>query len=1313
MKTTQHILLCLLLWAFSAAHALAAHTDGETKFIKAGSDFSELDVSKIPSGQLWMLSTNGKASGKNFTIDFSKKSLEIVLDVSACTSALENIISFGKKIQDWKGNNLHFYYIPNKFSLPYTSSRRQTFNERLRGSWVNTWQNTQTALDVKLDDDTKILTIHLTKDGFYVNGVLQQASGSAISALFSSGSSTIQIGSAEGEVRSHAVCKRVRLIDYVDMSKTDNIAAWTSNPQKFEDRKEAAHTTFLPYPSTEQLRADATHYDAPWLPTDETRSLVRSLNSSENGEEWQFCYVKGTTSGPAASKFYAKDFEQSPYYVASQWKPIRVPLSWEMAGYGRPVYTNIGYPFEYNPPKAVASQRETNEKDNNATGFYRRQFTLDESWRDKRVFLHFDGVYSAAAVWVDGNYVGYSQGSNTDAEFDITAALEKQADGSIRTGSSADNVHQLSVRVYRWCDGSYLEGQDMWHLSGIHRDVYLVATPKVFVADHVITTDHMAADATSGTMQVALTIDNRDRVAGANKTIAVTLSDKEGNVVATGTAAYQSKQDNNGRQTLTVSLPGLKGLHPWSAESPYLYNVTVSQRAADGTEEMAFNTKYGFRTISLTKNPNVVYVNGQRVFFKGVNTQDTHPEYGRAIDVETMMKDLTMMKQANVNTVRTSHYPRQPKMYAMMDALGFYVMDEADVECHYDWIWGWRHLTKRLTSDGNWTAQYVDRNVRMVARDRNHPCVTFWSLGNESGSGLNFEKAYAAVKALDGRPIHYEGTTNWSNASTSDLYSNMYPTVDYVASNKNGVKDRPYFICEYAHAMGQAVGNLKDYWEAIESSTGIIGACIWDWVDQAIYRVESGSGIVADKTKNGFHNWTSGYDYNDIALLGVGFQGNFLNNGLITPDRAWTSKLTEVKKVYQYVAFSDFDAASRSVSLTNKYAFTTISPERYDLAFRVFKDGRLVEEATIGHFDAIAPGASARIALPLKTVTDEASEYLVNVELRIKEDCAWAEAGYNIADEQFALTARPTWTAHTSNGGSLTISGNSVSGNDSEGNDFRMAFDDNGKMTAWTYAGKQILHTNANGTIASGAAPDFNSCRNIDNDKESTGTAKIGCVNSSTTKIIEALTKDDASGCATMTVQGNAKNCQYTIRYTVYPDATVDMETTFSPSGPTRRLGLGLQLASGFENVEFYARGPRSNYSDRKTGSYLGRFTTTVDDMVEEQIHPQTYGDHEDLRELLLSNKEEGLTLTVQVDGKASFSLSHFDESKWIEEGSNLWKIPTHWYDLVRKPQVFAHIDYWQRGLGNNSCQGDVVLPKYECPTSGDHTYTLRLKPNL
>ena len=351
-----------------------------------------------------------------------------------------------------------------------------------------------------------------------------------------------------------------------------------SNETKFEDNKEAGHATFLPYPSVAQLKADAEHYDKPWLPTDESRSLVKSLNSSENGSEWMFCYVKGTSSGPGASDFYAKDFETSSAYKAADWKPIRVPLSWEMAGYGRPVYTNVGYPFNYNPPFALVSNGNSNETDNNAVGFYRRQFTLDESWRNKRVFIHFDGVYSAAAVWVDGTYVGYSQGSNNDAEFDITAALEKNADGSIKTGDETGSTHQLSVRVYRWCDGSYLEGQDMWHLSGIHRDVYLVATPQVFVSNHVITTPSLATDATSGKLNVTLTIDNRNKTAAVSKTITVALSDADGKLIAQKEVSYKSDDNGtdsqwtnteDGKQTRNVAIDGLSNLHPWSAETPW------------------------------------------------------------------------------------------------------------------------------------------------------------------------------------------------------------------------------------------------------------------------------------------------------------------------------------------------------------------------------------------------------------------------------------------------------------------------------------------------------------------------------------------------------------------------------------------------------------------------------------------------------------------------------------------------------------------------------------------------------------------------
>ncbi len=1125
-----------------------------------------------------------------------------------------------------------------------------------------------------------------------------------------------------------------------DLSTVDqsDIAGWTSDETKFEDNKEAAHATFMPYPTVADLRGDATHYAQPWLPTDAAKSLVKSLNSTPDGDEWMFCYVKGTTDGPGASPFFAKDLEQHAGYNPSQWRPIRVPLSWEMAGYGRPVYTNVDYPFSYKPPKAVASQGATNETDHNATGFYRRRFTLDDGWKDKRVFIHFDGVYSAAAVWVDGQYVGYSQGSNTDAEFDITAALDKDADGTIKTGSADGNDHQLSVRVYRWCDGSYLEGQDMWHLSGIHRDVYLVATPKVFVADHVITTPDLSADATTATLDVALTIDNRDKTAGVTKTIAVSLADADGAVVATREVGYDSGTTGtdatwtttpDGRQKTVVSFAALSGLHPWSAEAPYLYNLTVSQRDGSGAEEMAFNTKHGFRNIS--KSGNLVYINGRRVYFKGVNTQDTHTAYGRAIDVPTMMQDLTMMKQANINTVRTSHYPRQPKMYAMMDALGFYVMDEADVECHYAWKNG-----NAITRGTSWTAQYVDRNTRMVKRDRNHPCVVFWSLGNESGTGTNFEQAYDAVKRLDSRLIHYEGAfETFSTKSYSDLGSTMYPTVSSVRDNRSGYRGRPYFICEYAHAMGQAVGNLKDYWDVIEGSAGIIGGCIWDWVDQAIYKVESGTGVTAT-TKNGFHYWTAGYDYNKVS---GGFQGNFLNNGIITPDRQWTAKLTEVKKVYQHVKFSAFDAATKTLTLTNRYAFTTLSHDRFDIVYRVLKDGRLVEEGTAATFAPVAPDATATIALPITTTPDAAdgAEYLVNIELCIKASAtvltgtdwtAWAPAGYNIADAQFALSPQhvsatetvqgtdgtmglPVLPAYTPQGGTLTVSGNTVSGTDADGKAYKMAFSNKGKITAWTYDGVDILHTDASGAVADGAAPDFNSQRNIDNDKLTTAAVLMSSGSWSTKLgISKALTRDAATGIATMRTKGGTERASYTIDYTFYPDATVDMKVTFSPTLSTRRLGLAMQFAAGFENVEFYARGPRSCYSDRKTGSYLGRYTTTVDDMVEEQIHPQTYGDHEDLRELVLGNATTGMTLSIKVGGRASFSLSHYDEATWVGEGSSLWQTATHWYDLTRQPQLFAHIDYWQRGLGNNSCQGDAVLSQYACPTGGKYSYILRLK---
>ena len=1055
--------------------------------------------------------------------------------------------------------------------------------------------------------------------------------------------------------------------------------SWISNQNKVSDHKENAHATFIPYASVDQMKADAKHYAEPWQQPDESKAEYINLNGT-----WKFKYVPGTSYGPGSSEFQAKD------YGDSGWNDIRVPLSWEMANYGKPVYTNVGYPFSNNPPNANTGMSQYGVVDHNATGFYRRTINIPATWKDKRVFIHFDGVYSAAVVWVNGKYVGYSQSSNTDAEFDIT--------GFVTTG---DN--QLSVRVYRWCDGSYLEGQDMWHLSGIHRDVYLVATPKVFVSDHYITSS-LNSEATSGSMSVKLTVDNRNTVS-TTKTLQVSLLDADDNQIATGTQTY------SGTSTAekTVTLSGLSNLRPWSAEDPYLYTVVVSQKDENGAEEMAFSTKYGFRNI--TKSGNLIYINKKRVYFKGVNTQDTHPEYGRAIDMETMMKDLTMMKKANVNTVRTSHYPRQPKMYAMMDALGFYVMDEADVECHYN---------QNLSSNSSWITAMDDRTKRMVLRDRNHPSVIFWSLGNECGGGSNFSTTYNTCKNLDSRFVHYEGAGSGTNYS--DLGSNMYPTVSSVGGNRSGLNGKPYFICEYAHAMGQAVGNLKEYWDVIENSTGIIGACIWDWVDQSVYdptKLVNGQ----KKSENGFNYWVSGYDYNSPGGVDYGFQGNFLNNGIITPDRTWTGKLSEVKKVYQYVKFSDFNTSTKSVNIANKYAFMPISSDNFEIGYRVMKDGYLVENGKLESFTTINAGSSATVTLPIRTSVEGSAEYLVNVELRVKKPTkanvadwtSWAEEGYSIADAQFSLSEQnisngtamgtdgtmgfPVLPSYTSKGGSLNVSGNTVSGTDNNGKAYSIVFNSSGKMTSWTYDGKSL--------IAEG--PDFNSYRKVDNDRNLND---VSFTNLTTTNISSKLTKNENN--ATMTVKEGSRlslSSTYTINYTFYPDGTVDMNVTFSPRSKYARIGLGMQFASGFENVEFYARGPRSNYSDRKTGSYLGRFTTTVDDMVDEMIHPQTFGDHEDLRELILTNKTAGVQLGVKVGGRASFSLSHYDESRWCTSGDSMWNTNLHWYDLTRDPQVYAHFDYMQRGLGNNSCGGDGCLSQYECPSWGSYTYTLRFKP--
>ena len=1050
--------------------------------------------------------------------------------------------------------------------------------------------------------------------------------------------------------------------------------SWVENEKVFEHWKQKAHATFIPYSSTAMMQKDDC-YKYPWL--EPKHADVLSLNG-----DWKFHYTADRSKGrPGKDDFYADNAD------VSGWDNIRVPLNWEMAGYDVPVYNNVGYPFHNNPPFIKAFD---DNFDKNPVGSYRRNFTLPENWKDgRRVFIHFDGACSAIVVWVNGQYAGYSQGANTDAEFDVTNYVRK-------------GENNVSVRVYRWSDGSYLEGQDMWHLAGIHRDVYLVSTPRTFVFDHYITSSLDAASKyTEGSLDVALTVNNAlcDKV---TKNLEVELLDANNKLVASqNVQAVMTAKDSH--KTFNVKMEGLKGLTPWSSENPYLYTVVVRQKQGD-KEEMVFSTKYGFRSVE--QRGNLIYVNGERVFFKGVNTQDIHPLLGHAIDTETMLKDVMLMKQANVNTVRTSHYPRQPRMYAMFDYYGLYCMNEADVECHNN---------QSLSDTPSWENAYVDRTERMVLRDRNHPSVVFWSLGNESGGGQNFQATYDCVKRLlPGRDnfVHYEGYNH--GEKYSDFGSDMYPKVEKVIKQSSGLHGKPYFICEYAHAMGQAVGNLQEYWDVIEKSTGIVGGCIWDWVDQGIYdtrRIKEHKPLIDSKT--GLHYYTSGYDYTRMNRGDNGFQGDFMSNGIITPGREWTAKLEEVKYVYRDADFVGFK--NHKLTLKNKSAFTDLA-DAYTLTYRILADGKEVEKGAAA-VPSCKPGATCEVDIPYTTAVSADKEYVVELSLNLKNDASWAKKGYSMVATQFKLgadaavasvpVADPTFVEQPH--GTLPVIGKlkgklKIEGRKVVGKNFAISFAENGTIADWTFNGKQIVMPEA--------GPDFNGFRRIANDNISLGATGGVAENENKEEgaifgqkhLVKVPTKQGKNVVVETTV-GNGKDT-HAIVYTIYPNGVVDMKVTFENSSvDTRRVGITMQFAPGMENVEYYAKGPWSNYIDRQRSQMLGRYTTTVDGMFEEQSAPQTMGDRQGLRNLKLSGN--GTSLDITVEGMLAFSLSHVDDQQF---NYDVFYGGKHPYDLTRSPQVFAHFDSWQRGIGNHSCGGDSCLPQYQVPT-GKHVVTMRFAP--
>lgn len=1014
-------------------------------------------------------------------------------------------------------------------------------------------------------------------------------------------------------------------VDVSDRSKN-----YWENEKIFAENKEKGIATIMPYPSEAAMKADKEYYATPWTVPVNDRFL--SLNGT-----WRFNFVPEPSQRPM--DFYKEGFD------TSSWDTIPVPSNWEMMGYDRPIYANVEYPHGNTPPFINAREGFNDGGKNygiNPVGSYVKNFTLPENWNGNRTFVHFGGIYSAAFVWVNGKYVGYTQGANNVSEFDLTKYLKP-------------GENSIAVQVFRWSDGSYLECQDMFRMSGIFRDVYLYNVPKASVRDHRIIST-ISPDYKGAKLRVELDIDNRDAIAGSRDFV-IKVNDPSGKTVAERTLSHNLADTN-----AVVAEFDLPDVELWSAETPALYTVDVIQRQPDGTDEMAFSTKHGFRDIKLSNN--LLYINGKRVFLKGVNRHDSDPLRGRAVTNETMLRDVILMKQNNINTIRTSHYPNNARMYAMFDHYGLYTIDEADIE---------DHANQSISDMPSWIPAFVDRIDRMVLRDRNHPSVIMWSLGNEAGNGENFAACYAAAKALDNRPVHYEGTRAdkpYGGSRFSDFYSKMYPGMAWMNSYTSNL-DKPMILCEYAHAMGNAIGNLSEYWEVIENSNSTIGACIWDWVDQAIYEPQ--------EIKKGVYRLHTGYDFPGPH------QGNFCSNGIIPATRHESAKLKEVKAAHQFIKFrlNSVKSNNATVTLVNRYDFRTL--EGLDLNVTTLVNGTPALSKTIA-LPATAPGDSLTLNIPMAKAK-AGQEVMLNLIVSYHSAQSYAPAGHEVAHAQFEIASRSALPALKAKGSELKdiLADNTLSiANDKVKAMFERK---TGTMTA--------LEINGVNVIADGHGFEYDNHRWIENDRYTdtiSGMAETAAVS------YRAVGKN-----IEVTVDRKGEKCDTYIIYTFCPDGTVDMDVKFIPHGDNlRRAGLSCGINPALDNVNYYAYGPFENYNDRKDGAMVGRYSSKVGDMAERYVKPQSTGGREGLRELTLTDAD-GKGVTITTEGNVSFSILPWTDADLMNAN--------HFWEMTARPYSVLHLDAWTRGVGNASCGADVdTLPQYRVPDK-EMSYKLRITP--
>ncbi len=928
------------------------------------------------------------------------------------------------------------------------------------------------------------------------------------------------------------------------------------------------HATIIPFPDAGTAQKI--------LP--EFSPFMVSLNG-----DWKFHWVKHPDERPR--DFYRPDFD------VSGWRTIRVPSSWQMQGYDVPVYANQSYLFKRDWPRVMGEppMRFTTYINRNPVGSYRRGFTVPAAWAGREVHLTFDGVDSFFYLWINGRYVGFSKDSRTPAEFDITVYL-------------APGTNVLAVEVYRFSDGSYLECQDMWRLSGIFRGVWLSARAPVHVRDLFA----LPRRDQQGAWSLDITAELQGKL-GPEQKLSFQLFDSESRQVASAPAPRTAAP--------AVSLR-LAEAKPWSAEEPNLYTL-VALLEQDGRPVEAVSAQVGFRTCEIVNE--VYLLNGQPVKFKGVNRHENFPDTGHAVTREQMELDILRLKQANVNHVRTSHYPNDPYWYYLCNRYGIYLLDEANIESH-----GYYYGKESLSHPKEWEAAHVARVMAMVERDKNHPCVVVWSLGNEAGPGKNFVAAERALKARDtSRPTQYE-----RNNEIVDLGSNQYPDVGWVwhcARGGRGIK-YPFYVSEYAHIMNNALGNLADYWEAIESSDRILGAAIWEWCDQGLYKTNSeGKRFVA-----------YGGDFGDQPNDGL-----FIVKGVVFADRTPKPCYYEVKKVYQEISVKS-GATPGGVEVFNKHFFKDLS--EFDLAWSVTEDGREIDSGTLV-CPAIGPRKKQAVNLPLRALpSTPGAEYLLRVGFKLRQATGWAPAGYEMAAEQIPLKTLPKpLLAPAGTAPTLETSGETK-------------IVKAGKVKAVfgrERAGLVSLEIDGKSVFLAGQTPALNAFRcPVNNDVWTAGRwfdqglhdlghAVEGITASSVGDHVVQVVATVVSRGRSRAAMGNMSAgsgwklspktgtpelvFHSTFIWTVFADGSIAVQAQVVPEGPNiplGRIGLGFGVPARFSEYSYLGRGPWESYPDRKSGMFVGRYNRPVVANFVPYAKPQDMGTFEDARWCALTDPE-------------------------------------------------------------------------------------------